>query len=657
MSDHAYHVARPSHDEDVTSMTSSQARQPNWVSRWINNSSKPGSAVDNSSLVSYNKGNVDVRNCLMQSRFKTKDSLLAGKQVTKSADEINARVIVNEDLTKKLGNFKNKLSNLSFPTLTLGQYKDNASTVGAEVNHEVGNKSMALALAVDKGDTSRDFNLRTSKQQVMSHLYQEQKGIALSRSCTYNKSDASKPVVVFERHFSNDNFTCFSQDRCKYQKSSSVLFHEKMEKDLCHEPRLSEGLNLQQCCPPGKKNFQSFFLKQQSQNVPCSIRNVETMRICTMVDSVENSPGDPPKISQRAHHILFTKETCVNLSEGHQVIVEPTSAHQEDKFFSEPFSISPNAAHRTRGVKIQPLWTSTDSEEKENTGNPSICKASSINEESAETDGMQVEAPDNRHLLLGMESSPLTKYDTMDESNPPAACDSSTKKARSKRPISEIPDINEELPGLQPAVSSTDGKDPSTSRVHSLNAKQLFSSQELCNTQQEHSVGPDSSNRWIKRLKVSSDSFGVGTKSSDMGEGSSHEKFNTFFNRIMKCKRESIDAKHHGKAPTEEDQNIESLRNGGSLSFVSKKKNQSMMLGCSWMQRWCQSCTAPPPSNPEPLVICEPQSLKIVHNELAKKQFPSIAAMALMGKAMNGIRSCEFKKRGPIVVWNTKDLP
>ncbi|XP_021738636.1 uncharacterized protein LOC110705110 isoform X1 [Chenopodium quinoa] len=670
MSDHA---ARPSHDEDATSMTSLQAHQPSWMTRWINNSSKPRSIADNSSFLRYNKGHADTRGSLVQSGLKTEDSLQSGKGISKSPEEIKTGGCVNKDLTKKLGNFKNKLSNLSFPSLTLGQYKESASTVGTEVDHEFGHKSMALTLAVGKEDTSRDFNLRNSKQQAMSNLFQEQKGKGVSRSFNNNKSDASKPVVVFERHFSNDNFTCFSQDRCKYQKSSSVLFHEKkMGNDLCHDSGMSDEVRLQHGCPSGKKNFQSFFLKLQSQNggqpldsIPCSFRNVETMRICTMVDSVENSPGDPPKISQRAHHILFTKETCVNMSKGHQVMVEPTSAHQEEKTFGGPFSMFTNVAPRSRGVNIQPLWTSTDdSEEKENTANPSICKTGSRNEASAETNGMQVEAPKNRHNLLGMEPSPSTKDDTMAESSPPAACDSSSEKTRSKRPITEIPDINEEAeeqPGLQPAVSSTDGKDPSTSRVRSLNAKQLFSSHEQTsesNTRQERSLGPDSGNRWIKRLKVSSsDSLGIGTKSSDMGEGSSHEKFNTFFNRITKYNRESFDAKlrkHHGKAQMEIEQNVKAPRNGGSSSLVATNRNRSM-LGCSWIQRWCQKSTSPPPSNAEPLVICEPHRLKIGQDELAKKQFPSIAAMALMGKAMNGLQSCEFKKRGSIVVWNTKE--
>ncbi|KAL2936316.1 hypothetical protein RDABS01_033569 [Bienertia sinuspersici] len=649
------HVTKPSHDEDATSMTSSQAHLPSWMSRWINGNSKPGSAADNSSLVKFKEVSKDTKGCLAQSDL----SLQLGNTVRKG-DEETKTATINENLSKNAGDFKDKVGKLNFQPFRLRQNKDKASTVGTEGDHEFGHNSMALALAPGKEDASRGVNSRSSKQQVLSHLYHEQKGIAMSKSSAYKNPDASNSVVVFERHFSNDNFTCFSQDRCKYQKSSSVLFHEKkMENDLCHESGASDGLHLQHVSPPKTKNFQSLFLKKQPQSVPgqpldrvpCSFRNVETMRICTMVDSVENSPGDPPKFSQRAHHILFTKETCVNLSKGHQVVEEPTLGRRERNL----------AELIVKNLLM--LLLIQEGEGKETTGNPSTCKVDSRNEASAETDGMQVEATKNRHIISGMESSPLTKEDTVDENSPPAACDSSTEKVRSKRLIKEIPDINEELPGLQPAVSSTDGKEPSTSRVRSLNAKQLFScndqtSRSECNVPKERSLGPDTSNRWIKRLKLSSsDSLGVGTKSSDMGEGSSHEKFNTFFNRIMKCNKQSFEAnlpKDHGKEMAI-NQTVESLGNDESSSMGSKKRKQSTMLGCSWIQRWCQRDTALPPSNPEPLVICEPHSLKHGQDELAKKQFPSIAAMAMMGKAMHGIPSCEFKKRGSVVVWNTKE--
>jgi hypothetical protein len=45
-----------------------------------------------------------------------------------------------------------------------------------------------------------------------------------------------------------------------------------------------------------------------------------------------------------------------------------------------------------------------------------------------------------------------------------------------------------------------------------------------------------------------------------------------------------------------------------------------------------------------------------VPEEFKNKQFPSIAAMALMGKAMNCFNPSELTKKGPVIVWNTKRI-
>jgi hypothetical protein len=65
----------------------------------------------------------------------------------------------------------------------------------------------------------------------------------------------------------------------------------------------------------------------------------------------------------------------------------------------------------------------------------------------------------------------------------------------------------------------------------------------------------------------------------------------------------------------------------------------------SWIQRWCVKKV--PPGEGENFVVQE---------ELQERQFPSIHAMAMMGKAMNKIRPGEFEKRGPSVVWNNNEF-
>nr|GMD09863.1 F-box family protein, putative isoform 1 [Ipomoea batatas] len=55
------------------------------------------------------------------------------------------------------------------------------------------------------------------------------------------------------------------------------------------------------------------------------------------------------------------------------------------------------------------------------------------------------------------------------------------------------------------------------------------------------------------------------------------------------------------------------------------------------------------------VVVCEPRS-SIGGNlpeELEKNSFPSIAAMALMGKAMKAFQPCEFPEEGFLLFWNT----
>ncbi|KAL9244997.1 hypothetical protein vseg_018707 [Gypsophila vaccaria] len=631
------HVSKASLDEEATSRSSSQACQPSWMSQWTRKNSEIALIVNESALV-RNKGKlVDLggKSDASPSTLNMANGFSKyGKGVIKESKEMSFGTLVE---AKKQAYFKCETNDPDF-----------------------GTKNLSLALALGRGQTSTDLNLgnqsilRSKDKHCVSNPFEEKKGLTFGLPPHGSKkADTSRPVVVFEKHFSNDNFTCFGKESCKYQKYSSLLLHETdMKNDLDFEM----GQNLQNG-QSETKNFQSFFGKKQPASVPShrllptypsqsnidhgktrladnvSLRNVETMRICTMVDCVENSNGGYHKISQRAHHVLFTKETCASLP-----------AH----------GIAPT---RPSGVKIQPLWTSTDSEEKENTGNSSVFKASSKNEASVEADSMQAMAPQSIPNLTGRTSSASHKDNTVYETSSLAACDSKTEKTRTETPLLEIPDMNVELPGLQPAVSTTDDDEPSTSRVHSLNAKHLFTNKQRALSDEDHSVNPEASNkcsepgnRWIKRLKLnSSDSVGVGTRSSD-GIESSRQKFNMFFNRIMKSNKESVDPellKHHGQEQKEPRQDLE--------SSVSKMDN-SMINGCSWIQRWCQNTTVSQPKNPEPLVICEPHSLKFSQDEAAKKQFPSIGALALMGKAMNGYRSCEFSKRGSVVVWNTREF-
>lgn len=166
----------------------------------------------------------------------------------------------------------------------------------------------------------------------------------------------------------------------------------------------------------------------------------------------------------------------------------------------------------------------------------------------------------------------------------------------------------------------------------------LFPSVDLTNPKPNQSpcgsLGLDPNSRWVKRLK--SNSIAVGTKSSKFGETSSPQMANVFFGKIAKGSISNTEL---------------TLGNGESSS--AKKEGDVITLSHPWIQRWRYN-RAVAPQKKHKVEDCAPQRSKAVALEdVEKKQFPSIAAMALMGKAMNGFQPCEFRKRASFLVWNT----
>ena len=127
--------------------------------------------------------------------------------------------------------------------------------------------------------------------------------------------------------------------------------------------------------------------------LPCSVHDVETMRIYATVDSMEGPSRVPSKFSQTTRHFLITKKTDVDLSDGCQMCRESTvSTKFKGKPFSELPGLSPDLQFCVQqGVKLQPLESSTDSDRKENSIDVNV-SIGLQNESSAETDTMDMDA-------------------------------------------------------------------------------------------------------------------------------------------------------------------------------------------------------------------------------------------------------------------------
>ncbi|XP_009589904.1 F-box protein At2g16365 isoform X1 [Nicotiana tomentosiformis] len=252
----------------------------------------------------------------------------------------------------------------------------------------------------------------------------------------------------------------------------------------------------------------------------------------------------------------------------------------------------------------------------------------------------------------GMSSSPLKRESEMDENAPTHLALGCPRKEIGCKNV--IPDMNLEPP------APIDNLEPTSSRTRSLDLRSL-----LGHNEQASSLKADFSpvvlleqepgGRWVKRLKMSaSGSFSVGTKSSNLSGNTSHEKANKFLSKIAKVTitgSELTAGKLHGEELMAREGPPALARNSASSSKNVMKKDLELLTSQSWMRRWLHNRIPTAQKRPQPVVVSTPRGSKLEVDDFQKKQFPSIAAMALMGKALTGFQPCEFQKRGPYVVW------
>lgn len=218
-------------------------------------------------------------------------------------------------------------------------------------------------------------------------------------------------------------------------------------------------------------------------------------------------------------------------------------------------------------------------------------------------------------------------------------------------------DINREPHELLTLASPVVDRETSTSRTHSLDLEQLFShaDEHARSKSSSGSLGSDPSSRWVKRLKLCTLDSAHGTKSEKIGETSLHEKASNIFSKIRKEGKTSLEAKMvcHAEAQMVPDPPATVLTDDGS-SFIEANKTVEITLSHPWIQRWSHHRAACSKKRHESAELCEPKSSNTMLEEFQKKQFPSLAAMALMGKAMNSLNPSGLMKKGPVMIWNAK---
>ncbi|XP_012701877.1 uncharacterized protein LOC101762729 isoform X3 [Setaria italica] len=175
---------------------------------------------------------------------------------------------------------------------------------------------------------------------------------------------------------------------------------------------------------------------------------------------------------------------------------------------------------------------------------------------------------------------------------------------------------------------------------------------ETCTNKQEWSISKTSiclepSDRWLKRLQNDVlDPRLPCSKRSKIGDGPPHGGACTIFGQELNFDMGKVDMINQAKEVQ--------LRYG---RLVNQQNLEGSLISAkslnSWIGRWCQGGT--PIYHGTSNVEKQTPKFNVPPDDL-EGQFPSIAAMAMMGRAMNKLRPCELQKRGPSVVWKTQGL-
>ncbi|RDX79119.1 F-box protein, partial [Mucuna pruriens] len=430
--------------------------------------------------------------------------------------------------------------------------------------------------------------------------------------------------------------------------------HHEIEKYVAN-PNITSHTASSESTKP--QNF--YGLSSVVAQVPYSVRDLGSMKIYTSVDSVEGSSRGHPKISQTTHHFLMSEKTDVNLSDRGQFFREPIAPIKfKGNAFNEILEFSPPTSdHALEGLKLEAVGSSIKREGKENVQDFKCLKGLK-NESSAETDTMDINALHKNNLPgdVPLQTNKCFK-DSQNSFTSQVATSSAREKTIAKSVNTALPDINQEPHELLSQESPVVDRETSTSRTHSLDLDHFLShaDKHARSNSVNSSLGSDPSSRWVKRLKLCTLGSAHGTESTKIEETSSHEKVNKIFGKIVKDSKTSLEPKivYHAEGQMVQDLPVTVSTNEKS-SFTEVKKTVKITLSHPWIQRWSHNRAASSQKRHELAELREPKSSNTVPEEFQKKQFPSIAAMALMGKAMNSLNPSELMKKGPVIVWNMK---
>lgn len=437
----ADHVVQPCHDRDEIIQESKQPYHSVWMAHWKRTSFRSGNEAQNQLSIGY-KSKEENQNSEHRLLPRESESATEGYKFAVTVTEAAKPTMINfmnESMTVSSG--KNTSETSKIQNFSMFKEKNWESAIALKTGESSINPAEALRSPV--GLSSR-YDVSSNKPEThlpsmlawatLETKFQPGKFFSQPEGSTHILDQQIKLNSVFEKNSLSesrpfqDEFLGSSSKIVPYQSNRGKTLDSVLcERNATSQPKttcLSDGKPLNRLIhdPSTSYNQQrdveskqfgkmtdhagmEFFPSQMSPleagkieklcfgscdlTTTPSIQDVETMKICTTIDPQEKFSSDPSLFSQTLQHFLIRKRTEVNVSDGSSVFRE-----FKGKTVSELFSLSPNFGFPVKqGLKLQPLDSSTENEEKENID---LHEASAINSKkeasSAETDTMDMDA-------------------------------------------------------------------------------------------------------------------------------------------------------------------------------------------------------------------------------------------------------------------------
>lgn len=526
--------------------------------------------------------------------------------------------------------------------------------------------------------------IEKNKLTVSASAWSDVKSTSDMMPYAYNKGKSSMPTLTHGQHeIYQSSYNLASREHftsTNHRSYSSLLIHEKTMSNLL-DPQtsgfsglMSSSLAQEQHdhhwktqhytgaakCASLTSPFESSKIDNFCHGsspvlqMPSSDHDAKTVKIFTPIESGEESSRGRTKIFQTAHHFPMSANTDVS-GKGQFFRESVITTKFKGNASSEiPYFSSSTGENALESAKLKTPGSSTNREGKsvQDVETMTILK----NESSAETETMDINAL-QEDQFPGDVTLPSNKF--LKESQNSLTCQGAITSAKERTEAESasvaMHDANQEPLKLHTVTGPVDERETSTSKTQSLDVEHLLyhaadhgnSKSKACGN---GSFGSEPSSRWLKRLKLSTSDSALGSRNEKFGE-TSHENAHIIFSKILKGRKTNLEPKIISltEGPRVPGLPATVSSNGGS-SFVKAKQTVEDSLSHPWIQRWSHNATASSPAKHE-MIDLDP-----VMEGFQKKQFPSIAAMALMGKAIGTLRPCEIMKKGPLVVWNTKNL-